>query len=442
MSTPSRMDAALYTAVHGFNTALGIGFVFAQIFVFVRVLGPNEYATIILIAALAPFLSPIDSGFAKVVFSRIQGLRGRDAGASDRVAVDDVSITLVGYVGLLLLVTAVVATALSIDGRFSHEDSCRVGFLLFWLLTNVWAYQFQSASWAAGCHWTFEAIELSRRTLLFGLLLGLYWNGNFSLFITLANLVWLPCLALLAIALRRTGTIFANPALLRPARWATVDLRQLRASWSTASLASLGDVLLLNMPYLLIPFVQPGNYALIAYDLGRKIATASSSVMRIFTEGLLPSQAAAAARGDMPALRRIVATMFGLGLATVGSAAIVLHLGGPRLLALALGPQVIVPERQIVLFCGLMIAMCPYVLGSSVLLYSGQFRPMARISLAAAGAVVAVALLSHAFSASFEQFYLAYLSVIAVTAAAVAAAAWRQLLSPEEGRAAAAPERA
>jgi O-antigen/teichoic acid export membrane protein len=283
-----------------------------------------------------------------------------------------------------------------------------VQFLVFCLLNNIWSYEVQAIGWATGTYWYFEIALVVRRIIALALLWALFSTGELSLFLVFSNLVWLVCFAYIIIVYRRRIGLFHDRNTLRARSWRSDNFNRLKSAWGEASLASTNEVVVLHLAYFLLPWVDSDTRALITYDFGRKLITAAIGIYRIFTEGLLPSQIAAAAAGDRSRVLAVVGGMLAMSTGCAAAMAAALFVFSAEIIKLMLGSAGIVPPFAVPIISLLVVLAAPYTVLISVLTYAGHFRRVFGIGVKIGAVLGAGALVCISFDLGFTGFYAAY----------------------------------
>ncbi|WP_439817423.1 hypothetical protein [Zavarzinia sp. CC-PAN008] len=413
----ARPDAR-FSVLHALNAALALPFAFAQTFVFIRVLGPEAYAAVVLISLYGIYLSPIDNAVARAAFAT---LRADHVGGGQGPARD-----LVGFVYPLDLgLRLVLVTGLSIAiWRWSDsglDPLAGILFLLFALLNNLWSYQLQSVGWALDRALAFEKGQVLRNIAQLALLGHLLWSGDFLLYLVLANLVWLLAVGQLVWSLRRDTGLFRR--VQRPAR--ATSLTAFLRMIGVAVLASLAELALLAGPYLVVVAGFGTGPALVAFDTAQKLVRAVLSVAKMASESLLPQQSRAFFSGDRAALRRITLLIAGCSLVPAAGLSAVLLVSGTWIFDVLLGGHDLVPVAALAPIALLGWLAAAYHIGNSLLSYTGRFAPVA-----AAGVVTALGLAATLAAVRWAGldvpgFFWAYAATFAATAGLVATVAAR-----------------
>jgi O-antigen/teichoic acid export membrane protein len=406
-----------FALFHLINSSLSFALSFGQLFVLVRVLDANFYATVVLITSISLYLVPIDGALAKVAFVQL-----RDEFLKHKTTESSVIIFRLYAAYAALLLVGVLGFAVLSSARLDL-----ILFLLFCLVANFWHFEVQTLGWAIDQGMAFEKAELIRRSCNFALLGALLVTGWFAAYSALMLLISLACMAWYARVLARAG---AGIGHLQRWRWADLRdaLRASRRNLGGAAAGSGADFMLMNAPYAIVTAAFGAGAPLIVLDTCLKLLRAIVMALRICSEALLPKQSAALHDGDYRGLVRVlvaIAVMSSLPALVVCGA---LAFTSEQLFAILLGPLAsVMPSGTGLVLVSLIAAALAQNLASSFLSYSGFFGDVLKTAKIAAGLMLGLAGVALLGGISFPIFLRGYAAVFAVVGAITCLWAWLRL---------------
>jgi O-antigen/teichoic acid export membrane protein len=244
---------------------------------------------------------------------------------------------------------------------------------------------------------------LALLVLLFGLpVLG---------FVLLINAGWLVtiCAAIAKLARRGVlgGTLRDNPACL------IEFFRSNRRQIFNSAVYAASETYIYNFAYFLVPWVYGLGAPTIILDTTFKVCRGANQFYSAACDSLVPRQTSALAERDGPAMVRatwLAAALCGL---PAVAASVVLIVAGAKLFALLLGPAAIMPPETTPILIMLLAGNLAQMVSHSVLVHTGYFKEVARISLSLVAAMTGIAALTILAHFNIVQFLNAYTVVYA-----------------------------
>jgi hypothetical protein len=419
-----RRPGGRFALFHLLNSSLTFVLAFGQLFVFVRVLEPGFYATVVLVTSISIYLVPFDGALAKVAFVELRAefLNHKTAHASGVVYR-----LYAAWLGLLLVGVLALVVAAWLAGAPALARVDLVLYLLFCLLSNFWHFEVQTLGWALDQGMAYEKAELVRRSAYALLLVLLFLTGAFAVFAAAMVALCVGSMLWYARILARAG---APVGAARGWRWSALGdaLRRTRRNLGGATAGSTADFMLMNGPYAIVTAVYGAGAPLIALDTCQKLLRAIVTVLRICSEALLPKQSTALNDGDYGRLVRVVAAIVVMSGVPALALCAALAFTGDRLFALLLGPlaPMLPPDTGAVLV-PLIGAALAQSLASSFLAYSGFFAEVLKAAKLSTALMLGLAAATALGGIEFPTFLKAYAAVFSAAGAASCCLAWLRL---------------
>ncbi len=430
-----RRAGGRFALFHLVNSSLTFVLAFAQLAVFVRVLEPAFYGTVVLITSISIYLVPFDGALAKVAFVELRAefLRHKTAHASAAVYR-----LYAAWLGVLALGMAALAGAAWLAGAPSFVRVDLALYLVFCLLSNFWHFEVQSLGWALDQGMAYEKTEFVRRVLYAALLVVLFVTGDFLVFsvamvaLCLASTIWYA---------RRLARVGAGVGGLAGWRWSELGaaLTRTRGNLGGATAGSAADFMLMNGPYAIVTAVYGTGAPLIALDTCLKLLRAIVTALRICSEALLPKQSAALHEGDYPRLVRVLTAVVVMSSLPALAMCGALVFTSDKLFALLLGPLAsMVPPGTGTVLVPLVAAALAQSLASSFLAYSGFFADVLKAAKLSTALMLGLAAAALFGGFDFPTFLKSYAAVFIAAGAVSCGLAWLRLrrLRPALARAA------
>jgi O-antigen/teichoic acid export membrane protein len=395
-----------------------------QTFVFARVLSPKEFSIYILIFSFGVALWLVDLGAAKILFVR---QRERHLSqAIDRPAPAQSNAIILLY-ALFVLAGSVIcfAIAASRPSVTLLQAFQYAAFFSFSGLNLVW-FPIRNICGAVDEFITFEVLEVVRRVGHVALMLALLVGLPFVAFLLLGNLVWALVFAASIVHLVRKGAL--APTL--SGCW-----RALRTFWGEnrreilrSANYSVGEMVIYNYPYFLVPLVFGLGAPVIILDTTFKIFRGATLIYAAGLDPLVPRQTRAFAENDIATLRKATLTATILcAIPTVILCALLLF-GGDKFFALLLAHAVTMPPATKLILVVLLFGNLAHSVASSLLLHTGFFREAARAATFVLVGMVVITGPVIIFHMGIVGFIGWYTAVYVAGAALYAAYATRAIL--------------
>lgn len=386
---PARLLASLlsprYFLLRSSTAAAALVSGLVQTFVLARVLTPQEFSIYILIGTMGVSLWLFDLGAAKILFVR-QRERHLARHTDGAIAAQSSAVILL-YALIVLAGTLACFAFMALRPRVAPWQAAEFAlFFSFAALNLVW-FPLRNVSNAVDEFIYFETLEAVRRVGHVGMMLALLIGLPLAAFLLLANLLWCVVLAACIARLVHKGAlaplrrfIGALAAFWRDSR------REILRSGNYA----VGELVVYNFPYLVVPFAFGLGAPTIILDTVFKVFRGATLIYAAGLDPLVPRQTRAFAEGDAVTLKR--ATWTAAILCTIPTLALcgLLLFAGDRLFALLLGKAATIPPAAIPILVVLLIANLAQNVASNLLLHTGFFREIARVAsfLVAAMAVM------------------------------------------------------
>ena len=395
-----------YFGLRAFTAAAAVCTGLAQTFVFARIATPRDFSIYILIGSFGVALWMFDLGAAKILFVR-QRARHLAQEANDDVSEQSNAIvalyTLIVAVGTLLCF-AVTAWLPAVTLGHAVEFAA---FFSFCALNLVW-FPLRNISNAVDEYVGFETLEAIRRIGHLGLMLLLLVGLPLAAFLLLANLVWFAVFAVCIVRLVIQG------ALARHLNGLYGNLKQFwwnnRAELLRSGNYSIGDLIVYNFPYVVVPIAYGLAGPTIILDTVFKIFRGATLIYAAGLDPLVPRQTRAFAERDMVTLKK--ATWMAATLCAIPTLAlcVALVVAGDRIFVLLLGHAASIPAAAIPILVVLLVANLAQNVAGSLLLHTGFFHQLASavtMTLGAMAVMTSIVIVSGAGIVGFIGGYAA-----------------------------------
>jgi O-antigen/teichoic acid export membrane protein len=401
-----------YFLLRSFTAAAAVISGLAQTFVFARVLTPKDFSIYILIGSFGVALWLFDFGAAKILFLR-QRARYLAQQQGEEVPAQSNAI-------VLLYALVVVAGALLCFAITASRSSTTLGqaaefgaFFCFAALNLVW-FPLRNVCTAVDEFIIFETLEAIRRIGHFGLMLALLIGLPLPAFLLLANLLWLAVFAACITRLVRRG------ALARRLRGLWRDLTEFwranRAELIRSGNYSIGDIIIYNFPYLIVPMAYGLAAPTIILDTVFKVFRGATLIYAAGLDPLVPRQTRAFAEGDIATLKKATLTAAILCAIPTFALCAALLVDGDRLFALLLGHAAQMPRGATPILVVLLLANLAQNVANSLLLHTGFLREIARVVTVLVVAMAAMSAIVIASGVGILGFIGGYAAVYVVGA--------------------------
>jgi O-antigen/teichoic acid export membrane protein len=347
-----------------------------QTFVFARVLSPETFSIFILVGAFGVSLWLFDLGAAKILFirQRARHIAQREDGPEPAQASAVVALYMLIVALGTLLCFAVMALRPSVTPWQATEFAL---FFSFSALNLVW-FPLRNVSTAIDDFIAFETLDAIRRGGHIAVTLALLIGMPLAVFLLLGNLLWLVVLAACIARLVRQGALAPSAEHF----WATV-----RSFWRTnrsellrSANYAVGELTIYNFPYLVVPIAFGLGAPTIVLDTVFKIFRGATLIYAGGLDPLVPRQTRAFAEHDVAGLKKATWTAAVLCVIPTIVLCAILLFDGDRLFTLLLGHAATVPRAATLILVVLLLANLVQNVASNLLLHTGFFREIARLS--------------------------------------------------------------
>jgi O-antigen/teichoic acid export membrane protein len=402
-----------YLVLRGFTASAAVCTGLAQTFVFARMLTPRDFSIYILIGSFGVALWMFDLGAAKILFVR-QRARHLAQQAEDTVPAQSNAIialyTLIVAAGTLLCFAITTWLPAVTPGQAVEFAA----FFSFCALNLVW-FPLRNVSNAVDEFVGFETLEAVRRIGHLALMLLLLVGLPLAAFLLLANLLWF---AMFAICIAR---LVLQGALARHAHGLYGHLKQFwrnnRAELLRSANYSVGDLIIYNFPYVVVPIAYGLAAPTIILDTVFKIFRGATLIYAAGLDPLVPRQTRAFAERDMATLKK--ATWTAAILCAIPTLLLcgALMVAGDRIFNLLLGHAASVPAAATPILVVLLIANLAQNVASCLLLHTGFFHELARVVTVTLGAMAIMTVIVIASGTGIVGFIGGYAAAYVVGAA-------------------------
>jgi O-antigen/teichoic acid export membrane protein len=405
-----------------------------QTFVFARILDPERFSVFILVGTLGIALWLSDIGLVKIIFVRLRAwlLGGAQAGAS--------IVWHATAIVILYFLLGIVCTVACFFGALAFGAGVYGGlelalFFLFTAITLVW-FALRNISLAVDEFIFFEIMEVTRRTLHVGFMLATLAGLSLMAFLVIANLIWVALFAVTIARLSRKGALQATvagfPGHLRS------FFRDNKKEVVSGGTYAVNEFYLYNFSYAIVPVAYGLGAPTIILDTLFKVVRGATVLYSAASDVALPRQTRAHSEGDRRSL--VLATWMAAGLASLPGIVICIALAffSEPMFRILLGNSAVMPQAISNLMIVLLIANLIQTVSNFLLIHTGYFKVIARLSVLVSLAATLVAGLSIMVGADLEGFIKAFTAIYVASALSYLALALRgplakKSLSPEAG---------
>jgi O-antigen/teichoic acid export membrane protein len=324
-----------FSVLHPVNAILSAVYGIALLVALSRTLGSARYAEVVFLTSLGLYFQPIDQALGRANFINL-----RECIPANRASGRDAVLIALCTQAALLTIAALVLPAVLIPSSLAVYRE-NAGYLLFALLITYWSFDLQSAAFALGITTFFARVSVAHRFWQFSALLALWITGSLSVFVTLALL---GMALFIAILIQRFGRSPHLTLRIGPGTWRNIDWPGQARLLQTSLLYSLADLLVLTSPYAVFAVAFGVGPTLVILDTIMKIARVTMSGCRTLSELALPRQSRMLANDDAKAAGQLYHMITAMCFAASALAAIALMVAGPRIFALLLGPNNVIPQ--------------------------------------------------------------------------------------------------
>ncbi|HUI14607.1 MAG TPA: hypothetical protein VL048_14190 [Xanthobacteraceae bacterium] len=412
-----RLVSYRYMALRASTAAATLGSGLLQTFVFARVLTPERFSLFIFFAALGYTLYLADIGMVKVLFVNLRRrfLHDKPFGMIARQA------TMIVHLYYAIAAAAAVLCFLSLAVGFHHSIAASAALSLFFLFNalNLPWVALRYFSIAIDEYVFFEKLEALRRGLNAAALLALLIGLPIAAFLLLINFGWAATMAAAAAKLRHrhvlVGDFRSSAVAFR------VFLRGNRKQLVSSAVYMLSETFIYSFPYFVVPWAFGLGAPTIILDTTFKVFRAANQFYSAACDSLVPRQTSALAERDGRAMVR--ATWLAALLCAIPAAGVsgVLLVASAKVFSILLGPAAVMPPATTPIIIMLLFGNLAQMVSHSVLVHTGFFRDVARISLGLVGAMTVMAGVALWTHFDIVQFLNAYAAIYTCGALATVA---------------------
>jgi O-antigen/teichoic acid export membrane protein len=401
-----RLLSMRYTLLRASTAAGTLGTGLLQTFVFARVLSPEQFSLFIFFAAVGFTLYAADAGMVKVLFV---DLRGRFLEKRSFAAITGQA---TGLVSAYFLVTALGTLACFLVLKFhsGYASSDRIALTLFFAFNAI------NLPWVALRYFSiaideyvfFETLEAARRGLTTLALVIMLFGLPIIGFVVLINLGWIVVIAAAIARLARRGVLGGEAR--DNVGHLLVFFRSNKRQIFNSAVYAVSEMYIYNFPYFLVPWVYGLGAPTIILDTAFKVIRAANQFYSAACDSLVPRQTSALAERDGSAMVR--ATWLATALCGVPAlgASLVLIVAGKWIFAILLGPAAVMPPQMTPVIILLLFGNLAQMVSHSVLVLTGYFKEVARVSFGLMVAMTAVAVATVVLHLDIVQFLNAFAS--------------------------------
>jgi O-antigen/teichoic acid export membrane protein len=405
--TVKRLISYRYMALRASTAAGTLGAGLLQTFVFARVLTPERFALFIFFAALGYTLYLADVGMVKVLFVNLRGrhLQNKALGAIAGQA----TMIFVLYVALAAIASVICFLTLATRFHYAITDSTELTLFFAFNTINLPWVALRYFSIAIDEYVYFEILEASRRVLNTIALLALLFGLPALVFLLVINAGWLAAISAAIAKLRQRRALSGD--FRRNFFYFVAFLRGNRRQLISSAVYMLSETYIYNFPYFLVPWAYGLGPPTIILDTTFKVYRSANQFYSAACDSLVPRQTSALANRDGPTMVR--ATWLAAALCSVPALAVcgVLIFAADKIFAVLLGPAATMPPATTPILIMLLLGNLAQMVSHSVLVHTGFFKEVARISFAVVAALTAIAAVAVWMHFDIVQFLNAYAAV-------------------------------
>jgi O-antigen/teichoic acid export membrane protein len=383
-----------------------------QTFVFARILDPERFSVFILVGTLGIALWLSDIGLVKIIFVRMRAwlLGGAQAGAG--------IVWHATAIVILYFLIGIVSTVICFFGALIFGAGVYGGlelalFFLFTAITLVW-FTLRNISLAIDDFIFFESMEVTRRVLHVGFMLATLVGLSLMAFLVIANVIWVVLFAVTIARLARKGalmpTVAGFPAHLRG------FFRDNRKEVISGGTYAVNEFYLYNFSYALVPVAYGLGAPTIILDTMFKVLRGATVLYSAASDVALPRQTRAYNEGDRRSL--MLSTWMAAGLASLPGIVICIALAffAEPMFRILLGESAVMPQAIANLMIVLLIANLIQTVSNFLLIHTGYFQVIARVSVLVSVAATLVSAIAIAAGADLTGFIKAFTAVYVASA--------------------------
>jgi O-antigen/teichoic acid export membrane protein len=401
-----RLISYRYTLLRATTAAGTLGIGILQTFVFARVLTPERFSLFIFFAALGYTLYLTDAGMVKVLFVNLRGrfLQNKPYG---EISGQTTAIVIL-YFTLAALASIICFFILKAHFRYSFGESIDLTLFFAFNAINLPWVALRYFSIAIDEYVFFETLEASRRCFNAATLVALLFGLPVIAFLLLINACWFVVSVAAAVKLhsRRVIVGHSRGSVSNFIAFLRGNARQL----ANSAVYAASETFIYSFPYLFVPWAFGLGAPTIILDTTCKVYRSANQFYSAACDSLVPRQTSALAERDGPAMVRATWLATALcGIPAVG-ASVVLLLTGNKLFAILLGPAAVMPPQMMPVIIMLLFGNLAQMVSHSVLVHTGYFKDVARISFGLVAAMTvgaAASLWAHSDIVQFLNIYAA-----------------------------------
>jgi O-antigen/teichoic acid export membrane protein len=265
----------------------------------------------------------------------------------------------------------------------------------------------------------FEMLEALRRGINTVALLALLLGLPAFIFLLAINTGWIAVVSAAIVKLKQreafAGDFHRNFVCF------VAFLRSNRSKLFSSGVYALSETYIYNLPYFLAPWAFGLGAPTIILDTTFKVYRVANQFYSAACDSLVPRQTSALAERDGPAMGR--ATWLAAALCAIPAAAVcgLLIFAADKIFAVLLGPAAVMPPATTPIIIMLLVGNLAQMVSHSVLVHTGFFKEVARISFALVAVLTVIA--AFAVWAHFDivQFLNAYAAAYTCCALATVA---------------------
>ena len=405
--TAKRLISYRYMVLRASTAAATLGAGLLQTFVFARVLTPERFSLFIFFAALGYTLYMADVGMVKVLFVNLRRrfLKNNPLGAIAGQA----TMIFALYVALAALASVLCFLTLAALFNYSIIDSVELTLFFVFNAVNLPWVALRYFSIAIDEYVYFEMLEASRRTLNTVALLALLLGLPLLVFLLAINAGWLAAILAAIVKLKQRRAFGGN--LRRNFSYFIAFLRGNRRQLVSSAVYMLSETYIYNFPYFLVPWAFGLGPPTIILDTTFKVYRSANQFYSAACDSVVPRQTSALANRDGRTMVR--ATWLAAALCSIPALAVcgILIFAADKIFAVLLGSAATMPPATTPILIMLLLGNLAQMVSHSVLVHTGFFKDVARISFGVVAALTAVAAIAVYGHFDIVQFLNAYAAV-------------------------------
>ncbi len=392
-----------------------------QTFVFARVLSPDRFSIFIVVGAIGYTLWLCDLGLAKILFVQLR--KGHLAGRPDRRAAGQAAAVVLFYVALAIAGSLGCFAVMLSRPTFAIGDAADFALFFLFVSLNLPWFCLRTIAIAVDQYVFYEKLEIVRRVMNITTMLAMLGGLPLSIFLIGSNTLWAALLLSAGARLVRRGAL-APRARGFPHELA-MFFRSNSRSIARSGTYALSDIFIYTFPYYLVPMAFGLGAPPIILEATFRIFRGTSMIYAAACDLALPGQTHAVAAHDASRLSRTTLIAAGLCCIPAAFACTVLIVAAQPLFVFLLRSAATVPAAITPILVVLLLANLVQMVAQSLLLHTGYFREIGRISFAVAVAMTVATACAVAAGFGIVGFLAVYAAVYGAGALYTAIAAAR-----------------